>query len=250
MIYLASASDQCINTGDVATIPSKYFDFEHKRIPFGETVPSGAKLIVSGGGILQSEKHCYELYLQIASARKAVIWGAGLQYPFGESRATGPAWLYNQKNLLAGVRDTGLGLQWVPCVSCMSSLFDNPPQPSRDVVCYFGSEWFDSKKYPLMKCHEYKSMEEVVSFLASARTIVTSSYHGMYWGTLLGRNVVAIPSEKNSKFYRFPFTSTISSVGTWERDLNNHITYPHALDVCRAATRKFYHQATAFLNQP
>jgi hypothetical protein len=45
-------------------------------------------------------------------------------------------------------------------------------------------------------------MARVVAFLGSGRVIVTSSYHGVYWGRLLGRTVV--PQPRGSKFWHLP----------------------------------------------
>jgi hypothetical protein len=50
-------------------------------------------------------------------------------------------------------------------------------------------------------------MSAVVDFLASGREIVTSTFHGAYWGYLLNRKVT-IPSKWASRFYSLPKRSS------------------------------------------
>jgi len=46
------------------------------------------------------------------------------------------------------------------------------------------------------------NLDEVIAYIASGATVVTSSYHSMYWGFLLGRNFVSVPF--GSKFFGLP----------------------------------------------
>lgn len=82
----------------------------------------------------------------------------------------------------------------------MSSLFDKEYRVEHDVVYYNHHQLGKLVGEPMMN-NEHASFEEVVAFLGSGETIVTSSYHGVYWGMLLGKKVVV--ESFGSKFHYF-----------------------------------------------
>ena len=49
------------------------------------------------------------------------------------------------------------------------------------------------------------SIDTVLSFLCRTEVLVTTSYHGAYWGALMGKRVVALNTAQNSKLLYFPF---------------------------------------------
>jgi hypothetical protein len=67
---------------------------------------------------------------------------------------------------------------------------------------------------------------------------VTSSSHGAYWATLLGRKVVGIPTS--SKFYSLHHPVPLSHPADWQRFMKLARSYPDALEECRAANRTFF----------
>jgi exopolysaccharide biosynthesis predicted pyruvyltransferase EpsI len=81
------------------------------------------------------------------------------------------------------------------------------------------------------------SVEAVAAFLGSAETVVTSSYHGAYWASLLGRRVVGIPTS--SKFYGLKHAIPLCTIEDWPRFEKLARSYPEALDDCRSANIAF-----------
>ncbi|WP_206688551.1 hypothetical protein [Cyanobacterium stanieri] len=158
-------------------------------------------LIVGGGGLffktfLGSFNQMKELKSLFKG--KLIIWGVGQQIYSSSDK--------NEENLLEnleidknkfnysrylkhfdliGIRDTGFNYHWLPCASCMHPSFDQKRQVKHDVVV------FSHRKYQLniphlpRMTHNTQSVEEVLDFLGSSKTILTSSYHGAYWGVLL-----------------------------------------------------------------
>ena len=53
------------------------------------------------------------------------------------------------------------------------------------------------------------SIHTVLDFLCQADVLVTTSYHGAYWASLMGKRVVALNTAHNSKFLYFPFPIVI-----------------------------------------
>ena len=255
MKYVVTQPQPCVNSGDNATDPRLHFDWlgEYQTVSFLDDIPEGGNLVVSGGGIIMDEQVNQSLHRMIAKSRRAVVWGPGLQYPYARNAAkypdwiSGPlGWLRPGSHVLFGLRDSGMGTPWVPCVSCMHQFFDAPPEPTREVVAYFGSHVFDAKGMPSMRNNAGKSVEDVLRFLASGDKIVTSSYHGMVWGCLLGRRVIVIPAMDNAKFYHWPFTH-VSLQPDIDWRTAEAPKCAGALEYCRQKTVGFAERAEAHL---
>jgi hypothetical protein len=142
---------------------------------------------------------------------------------------------------LVGIRDWGQGYNWVPCASCMHPAFDEEYEITNDVI------WFEHKKQlikdfgtdPIPRLvNSGNNIAQTIALLGSAKTIVTNSYHGAYWGTLLGRKVVLV-EPWSTKFRYFKHMPRIVSEGEdWSE--YNIPTYPNALEECRTATLEYW----------
>ena len=124
--------------------------------------------------------------------------------------------------------------------------------------------------------NEHADMETILDFLGSGETILTSSFHGAYWGTLLGRKVLAFPFS--SKFFTLKHRPKLYPVAKWnsnrwqlsilgrvmyELKYKNKFTcsmedwqqqaqvaqaYPTSLPECRERTQDFYVEVMDLLN--
>lgn len=92
-------------------------------------------------------------------------------------------------------------------------------------------------------------LEEAIEFLATSNVVVTSSYHGLWWATLLGKPVLLHPDTwvfTKEMFFAYPpsmFTGDLA------QDLRRARTYPHALAHCRKQNRQFYLEFLRLLRQ-
>ncbi len=177
----------------------------------------------------------------------SITWGCGSSR-HGEKEP----WGHPEGYALAGVREWSedrerAGL-WAPCASCMSPLFDVDYEIKHEAVLFVNASEGIRTRYPVavglqpfMK--NDRPMDEIVAFLGSAEVIVTDSYHGILWGTLLGRKVVAVPYS--SKFYGFRHPPAYSRNGglDWRAEALGARIYPGALEECRSASRAFYKRA-------
>ena len=77
---------------------------------------------------------------------------------------------------------------------------------------------------------------EAVTFLASGETIITNSYHGAFWGTLLGRKVVVVDAY-SSKLHCLKFAPAIADGVDWRSA--RPAAHPGALADARRATSDF-----------
>jgi hypothetical protein len=205
----------------------------------------GQKLVVGGGGLLECDFFQKSLDRIGSLPNKKVIWGAGHNgWQLKDWRCLKKKYEYDFTNFdLVGIRDHGYDYQWVPCVSCMSDLFDREYEVKHEVAFYLHGGWHDrlidilprSESAPILK--NDVPFEEAVEFLASADLVVTDSFHGAYWNTLLGGRTVALPST--SKFYGMKHVVPLCDAQDWVRFSRLAVQYPEALQECRAATLNF-----------
>ncbi|CAL4869162.1 hypothetical protein MMA231_03453 (plasmid) [Asticcacaulis sp. MM231] len=144
---------------------------------------------------------------------------------------------------LVGVRDFGTEYRWVPCASCMLPQLDKPYVVQHEVVIY------EHKRIPIplngtpRLSNDGNDIDAVLAFLASGETVITNSYHGAYWATLLGKRVIAIPNM--SKMYRFKHFPVVCRADEWKRFSALTRAYPEALAECRAANLAFFEEVKA-----
>lgn len=216
--------------------PLDYFGFEsisQRQDIFQVPNPSDV-VIVGGGGLL----HFTDEIERLAKLPcKRVAWGIGTN----THEATQAHYPESLKEFdLVGVRDYGQDFNWVPCVSAMHSYFDQKVEIEHETVIYEHKDW------PMLPNHTWprrqnnaKSLEEIVAFLGSAETVITNTYHGVYWTLLLGRKAVIYqPFSNRFLFFKWPVP-----IAYLPEDLPQAIkrakSYSEALLESRKANRQF-----------
>jgi hypothetical protein len=173
-----------------------------------------------------------------------ILWGAGHNSRNSSEDSYSvnyPSYL-NQFHLV-GVRDWDTDYRWVPCASCMHPAFDKEYEIKNEIVWFehkkklIEGKWLDTIPAPRM-INTGQNMEQIIEFLGSAETVITNSYHGVYWATLLGRKVVCIPW--GSKFNMFKHPPTMALEKNWQDKISKADSYPKALEECRIANKEFY----------
>ncbi len=257
------------NVGDFYCAPHLYFDvlkdkaldiFDYKvddrnvTNNFIEKI-SNNSLIIGGGGLLNRSGFSkqMELFEKLTEKnKKIVLWGLGHNrkdhFTFNKKVD------YNidiSKFGLVGTRDYSMPGEYVPCVSCMHSIFDNDYSSVQETGIIFHKDTL--KKNNLLKRLENyptssntTNLEEMVGFIGKSETIVTDSYHAMYWSLLLNKKVIAIPNS--SKFYDFKYKPVFSSFDNFEDDIKKGQSYSGILEECREINHKFADKAFNYLN--
>lgn len=241
------------NVGDYYCNPSRYFDFTD--CTSGELVNNkflvkDQILIIGGGGLIHKKFNKSIETLLHKNPKHTIIWGIG--HNFGRKHVTKsntdvyyPKWL--NKCSLIGIRDwiTGHHESYLPCVSCMHPAFDKTYKTKHDVVYYthkFKSKYEYQNEYAHMSNNNI-NFDEVIAFLGSAKTIITDSYHGAYWGQLLGKDVRVL--SWSVKFDHMKYQPTrLPHISSW-KDSDPSIIPANYLDECRTYNKKFYQK---FLN--
>jgi hypothetical protein len=183
-----------------------------------------------------------------------IIWGAGHNGDFLKKVKSGleyPKWLRNFD--LVGVRDYGQEYEWVPCASCMHPALREQHIVKHRVI------WFEHKKQ-LLKSTEFgtdpiprfinsgDNIEETIRILGSADTIITNSYHGAYWGTLLGKKVM-VTEAWSSKFNAMRHKPHFLSKGEYWKDyVDNVPVYNTALEECIGVTERYWDKVKGYIS--
>lgn len=237
------------NVGDWYCPPHRYFDLktdaEADIIDFNPQTGSGS-IILGGGGLVAKtfEDHLNDLAEARSRFSHLIAWGIGESLivdrkgnfvpPYSEALSA-----YLEAFDLVGLRDYGTRYHWVPCASCMLEVLDSPPgEVEHDIVIY------EHKRIPIpiegfpKRTNDGNDIEAVCKFLASGDVVITNSYHGAYWATLLGKRVFAVPNM--SKMYRFKHAPVIGHAEDWKRLTGLTRCYPEALEECRSANIEFY----------
>jgi len=236
------------NVGDSSANPSAYFPFltGSKTVDISKVSREDLedKCVILGGGGLVFEPWV-EVVEQIAYwSRRSVAWSVGINFNSQFAPRYDVLWNYG----LVGVRDWGSPFEWVPCVSCMHPAFDASFPIDTDVVAYSHHSFStDVIGIPNMS-NVGKTVEEVVRFLSRAETVLTNSYHGAYWATLLGRKVVIVDPFSN-KFMYMKHRHIVSTKREWPNVVRKAIQYEGALSECRKANLDFAEKVGQFLDK-
>lgn len=257
------------NVGDFYCAPHLYFDsLKNKKLDIfdfkakDESIRndwiqkiSANSLIIGGGGLLN--RSSFEMQMKLFEAlankgKKMVIWGIG--HNEKDKKRFGKINTYNidlSKFGLIGTRDYTMNNSWLPCVSCKHEIFDKNFEISNEVGIIFHKKTIKDQKllktlsaYP--STSNTKNLEDMVGFIGQTDTLVTDSYHAMYWAMLLGKKVIAIPNS--SKFFDFKYQPVFSSFSNFTNDLSKAKRYDGVLEECRSINDQFAEKAFNYLN--
>jgi hypothetical protein len=204
------------NIGDKMCGPAQYFwpnSVTRASFVYELTVPENAIL---GGGQVFTQIDDYSKKFEKNPTGHLVAWGVGVPLKGNNDKlvlnVASRFALFGTRNF-----DWRDELNFVPCASCMSKVFDSAPSPTHEVVIFA-----HKKKTPFLNSvdgvpfmnNKNQNPQSVIDFIAKGETVVTSSYHGVYWAQLLGRKIVCIPY--NRKFSTFQYIPVTASESSWK----------------------------------
>lgn len=257
------------NAGDFFCAPHQYFevlkgkeldiyDFKHKDKSVTNNWSSkiiNNSLIIGGGGLLN--RNSFEKQMKLFEAlnkkgKKTVLWGIGHNEKKQSSFSNVSNYNIDTNNFgLVGTRDFSMKTDWVPCVSCLHDIFNESDNEEHEIGLIYHKKTL-KKKSLIKKLENYPStsntadIENIVSFIKKSNTIVTDSYHAMYWSMLLNKRVVVIPNS--SKFFDFKYQPIFASFDDFETKLKESVSYSGVLEECRDINLQFSEKAFNYLN--
>jgi hypothetical protein len=213
-------------------------------------------LVIGGGGLLGLQYFADDLgYWSSTPFCPKVLWGAGhnAHDVFAVDRRDTSTYRYTQMNRFdkIGIRDWDMGYDWVPCASCMHPELSLPVSESCGLVAALHYETRDSGTFlrdlirstnlPVEIVYNNDCAEAFIGKMRSARAVVTNSYHGVYWATLLGKRVVVVGG--GSKVRMLKHSPVIASLDDWPRKIEEASVYSDALEECRERSCEFCQEA-------
>ncbi len=209
------------NVGDCWSPPHLYFPLDPQQIldltELPNKVSSHDGLVIVGGGGLGRDNFRVHLnrLRSIYPDGKLVGWGVGTdfsefdaKYEYLPSDLSLLGNYFEQFDLVKSrVWTPDQPEQWLPCVSAMHSAFDELRQKVSDVDVVIYSHkrrkiqpkavnnfWKKNREFislprslsVLNADNDGNDLSVKLATLARARVVITNSYHGVYWATLLG----------------------------------------------------------------
>lgn len=208
--------------------------------PIQKNLPEGIDAIILGGGQIFAQLDMLSsMNIERSKPAKLISWGVGL--PVHGSKDDTVFRVAQRFNAFSTRNyDWRENLHFVPCASCLSSLFDLSRSPTHDLVIYNHRKKPGAAKVPNgvpVMTNSIENPRLAVDFIASGETIVTSSYHGVYWAQLLGRRVVCIPYS--TKFQTFQNAPSFASKDSWITALRSAKKFPPMLEEYRYLNQEF-----------
>lgn len=169
------------------------------------------------------------------------IWGAGQNSSAEEFEYPEAMKQFDR----VGIRDFGQYYEWAPCASCMHPAFNKTYTVRNPVI------WFEHKKQ-LIKDKVFgnesiprfvnsgANIEQTIELLGSAEVVLTNSYHGAYWATLLKRKVIVVGAWSSKFKYLKHQPAFVDLAQDWKDAIDNAVIHNDALDECQSATRDFW----------
>lgn len=245
------------NAGDWWSVPAKFFPITGRTIrdvTNPQAIEASSRVVIVGGGGLGRPFFAEHLRRLTASPRSYMLiaWGVGADVVEDRTRLlqvdeapTDPFGDYFNDFDLVGCRIDAPHprFDWVPCASCMHPAFDH----FRTVRPDLGPGLYQHKRVKLvgpsspLPCMDNSgdNIVDKLTYLARCSVVVTNTYHGVYWATLLGRPVVCLPFKSGLFSFRHrPAYATSAKID--DHLLASAPVYPEALEECRQANRDFF----------
>lgn len=248
------------NIGDLRSSPFDYFTFRGETVAadFWSTVNRGEESfdnIIVGGGIFGNNYLRQPMYYErLRPKANLVLWGVGTDTPRSPPLLAD----FTDRCALIGTRDyeapsiDGGRILFCPCASAMSPAFDiSRPPPVHEAVCFlhYNKAYKQAAVFgdhPVM--HNYGELTDTLDFLASGEVVITDSYHGLYWATLLGKKVISLVQGGKFAYFKWPPAhATLERFGEVLKEAADIPAYPEALAEARALNMAFYERVLALL---
>jgi hypothetical protein len=252
------------NLGDQVCSPFTYYASLRDRgsivslRDFTGAVRAGVQdaVVVFGGGGIFFEHLTHQIsdFLNNPRPRKLIVWGAGINVHGNPPKPQPYPEFLNQFDLV-GLREYGNPWHYVPCVSCqLPQLSYLLKKPQHDVVIY------EHKDHPIVlsndpgfpRLNNQKRAAEiggVLSHLASGDTVITNTFHGVYWSLLMKRKVL-LYEPFSSRFFRFQYQPPFVDRHNWLAMLPHARRAPSGyLDECRTLNDAFYQRVLDISNE-
>lgn len=246
------------NVGDWWCLPFRYFPFKpasiYDIVGNMQGIESERMVIVGGGGLGTDFFRPRLNKLKMPGRKyKLVAWGVGVDEISDRARILDADTRYDLfGDWYADFDDVGIRCfgenqkyKWVPCASCMAPELSEFRE--RKAVAPVGV--YHHKNVPLVIEHRGNPLPvsnnagdnliEKLEFISRHEFIVTNTYHGVYWATLLNRKVICAPYKSGLFSFRHK-PVYVRNLNIGGDVFSAARSYPDSLEECRAANNGYY----------
>jgi hypothetical protein len=241
-------------------LPAHYFPLKPQSIKalrnFEPDYASRAIHILGGGGL---GTNFFRPHLEkLADARrqyKLIAWGVGVDNDYKLNGMLDPNGSYElYGNYFDNFDEVGTRVysektraRWVPCASCMHPAFFalRDQKPERVVGIYQHRDHkidIQTGDEILSEDNSGNDILKKLSFMAKHEVIITNTYHGVYWATLLGRKVICLPFK--SGLFSFKHRPEYATKHISTSMLQSAQSYGNSLEECRNRNITYYRYLT------
>ena len=208
------------NVGDWWCPPFRYFPFKPSVI--GDildqsfSLENTKTLILGGGGIGSDFFRPFLKEIEKKNIETTVLWGGGVDVKVIKNELLTSKEQDLHGNYFDFMTEVGTRVfsspqkfTYIPCTSCMNNLFFK----YREVKPKHLLGVYSHKRVPLLENDDKDiyprqdnngdDLEEKLKFLASCEYIITNTYHGLYWATLLERKVIVLPFKSGLFSFKY-----------------------------------------------
>jgi hypothetical protein len=172
------------------------------------------------------------------------FWGGGYNGDYNKKSKTNfewPDWIVEFDKV--GVRDWNQTLPWAPCASCMHPALRKSYTIKNDVIFFEHKKQllkdFGTESIPRF-INSGSNIEQTIELLGSANIILTNSYHGAYWGTLLKKRVIVVGAW-GAKFHAMKHPAYLLEKNEhWKDGVAQAQIHADALSECIAKTEEYW----------
>lgn len=158
------------------------------------------------------------------------------------------------ENIICGLRDFELSnennhIYFVPCSSCMLDCIKQTGHVSRriGVINHFFKPPIKIDQDSICMDLRRQKIQDIIQFINSSEFIITNSYHGMYWATLMKKRVLLTQAFSN-KFDYFKWSPVwVENFNSLNNELEKSKSYADALEESRERNNYFWQMVQEIL---
>ena len=244
------------NVGEWFSPPFRYFPFKPSLagdiLDEKFSIKQDDIVIIGGGGLGRDNFKPHLDRIKRFNNQNLILWGAGVDTICNLKKNS---FLEQNKkyefygNYFDFIKEIGIRVYtepqqhyYVPCASCMSDLFFKyrEAKPRNLIGVYSHHRRQFTLKNIASLTHSGDNLEEKLIFLSNFEYIITNTYHGLYWGTLLNRKVIVLPFRTSLISFKYKPVYCYSYNELNEEKLHNAKKYSNALEESRKININYY----------
>ena len=204
--------------------------------------------VIFGGGGLMDNSDLWNSNINaiLNKSKNVIFWALGHNKHYNQNINIKID--FDKVNMLS-IRDYKheSGFRYVPCASCMIPYLNMKEDIKREIGIISHKDYIiENNEYDIIT--NSQNIYEIIDFIRTSKVIITNSYHGIYWATLMKRKVITMGILHSNKFDYFKYPPQKYS-GDIINDINEAKIYKLALDESIDLTINYFNEIKNYLKE-